>query len=65
MEQNVYTRAGLRILLKVLCEGIGKFTKDTEEMGKRTNANAGCLADVAAIVLNQLKPIVLKLYYKM
>lgn len=57
-KDNLYTRAGFENLTEnIVLEVLEKFTKDTEEMGKKEYCKCWiCLADVAAIVLNQLKP---------
>ncbi|HHX18730.1 MAG TPA: late competence development ComFB family protein [Clostridium sp.] len=57
-KDNLYIRAGFENLTEnIVLEELERFTKDTEEMKKKGYCKCWiCLADVAAIVLNQLKP---------
>lgn len=57
-KDNLYTRAGLENLTEnIVLNELEEYIEDTENMEKNGYCKCWiCLADVAAIVLNQLKP---------
>ncbi|MDQ2087886.1 late competence development ComFB family protein [Herbivorax sp. ANBcel31] len=58
LKDSLYTHAGLENLTEnIVLKELEEFIKDTENMQKNGYCKCWiCLADVAAIVLNELKP---------
>lgn len=58
LKDSLYTRAGFENLTEnVVLEALEEYIKDTEKMKENEYCKCWiCLADVAAIVLNELKP---------